>query len=312
MSYFIRQLATAALLLGCVTFATAQQINITFVDGAGEGFNDPTYGAQRIAAFEYAVQLWEQQLALTANIEVEANFNPMGGDMTSAILGFGSPEYAVQNFSGAPQTGTLYVGAEANQLHGSDVQPGNIEISITFNSDVDNPTVLGTVDWYYGTDAMPGSDIDFVRTALHELGHGLGFLSLMDGNGEFFGSPDIFSRQLRQGATIAGTDLVTMTNAQRALAITSDDLYWKGQAVIEENGNQAAKMYAPGTFAAGASISHWDPAEEITGAQNLLMEPFELGGAHTIDLMRQAFEDIGWPLAPYPPLNGAKRWMDLE
>ncbi|MGE5175166.1 MAG: PA domain-containing protein [Hyphomicrobiales bacterium] len=50
-------------------------------------------------------------------------------------------------------------------------------------------------------------------------------------------------------------------------------------------------LYAPNPVESGSSLSHWDD----TAAPDLLMEPFISDSLHdTIDLTRQAFEDIGW------------------
>ena len=78
---------------------------------------------------------------------------------------------------------TWYAAALANELSGGDVNGATSEIVAVMNSDVDNSTVLGAIDWYYGTDGnppetSPGSgkfDEDFVTVVLHEVGHGLGF-----------------------------------------------------------------------------------------------------------------------------------------
>ena len=58
--------------------------DITFLpvygDGAGEGFNDPTSGAQRKAAFEFALNIWGQQFSSAyagETIRVSAQMNPL-------------------------------------------------------------------------------------------------------------------------------------------------------------------------------------------------------------------------------------------
>jgi hypothetical protein len=63
---------------------------------------------------------------------------------------------------------TFYPSALANHLQRRDLNGTANEFLIRFSSED---------DWYFGTDANPSDDkFDFVYAALHEIGHGLGFL----------------------------------------------------------------------------------------------------------------------------------------
>lgn len=285
-----RPIAVAALLLALLPgLAPAVPFTITYTDDPGEGFNDPTLGLQRRAALEYAVNLWANELDGDVSITIDIAFDPLGGGAESAVLGQSGPNQVFGNFANAPASDTWFVVAEASVLAGQDLSPGEAHFSAVYNSDVDGDTVLGTTHWYYGTDGAAGSDIDFVTVILHELAHGLGFLDLIDSDtGSFFYDyPDIFSAQLTQPGV---GDLVGMDDAGRKAAVVSDNLYWKGAAVVAEVGGQR-KMYAPTTYQPGSSVSHWNP-----GTPSLLMEPSYTGVIHTIDLTKQAFMDIHWPM----------------
>jgi hypothetical protein len=131
-------------------------------DGAGEGFNDPTLGAQRRAAFEYALGIWSSLLpsAYTGEtITVEAYFDPLGGTPTGAVLAQAGPKSVRWNFGGRGLSNTVYGDALANHLRGADLGQGQDEIVATFNSDVDGSYVLGSIGFYYGTDGNSGSNI---------------------------------------------------------------------------------------------------------------------------------------------------------
>jgi PA domain len=70
-----------------------------------------------------------------------------------------------------------------------------------------------------------------------------------------------------------------------------------GDASLRAGADQAghAKLYAPGTYAPGSSISHWD----ISATPNLLMEPnISDDLKHNVDLTIDELLDIGWSLAP--------------
>lgn len=272
-------------------------------ENRNSGFDDPAIvtsditgqpvalGADRRACFEAAAAIWASHLEITVPVRVRAQFSAQGGSMNGAPLGFASPTTALSDFTGAP-SGTYYPVALANQLHGSDLVPGTDDIVADFNSDVDRPDILGNVSWYYGTDGNPpGIDIDFFSTAMHELGHGLGFASFVDPTSGAFpdNTPDTFSRQLQDLTLLGQTSFALMTNANRKLAAIGGDLTWKGALVVGEKGGPV-KMYAPSVLSIGSSVSHWDTSL----SPNEVMEPFATDAFTDIGLEQQAFQDIGW------------------
>jgi hypothetical protein len=160
--------------------------DITFVpnylDGATEGFNDPTLGAQRKAAFQFALNIWGQQFSSAyagETITVNAQMDPLG----AGVLGAAG---TTQLFSDGS---TLYGSALANHLNGSDINGVN-EIQAVFNSSFP--------DWYFGTDANPANDEwDFVTVVLHEVAHGMNFFSGIGSSGAYSNTlPGIYDRFL--------------------------------------------------------------------------------------------------------------------
>lgn len=276
-------------LTNVVSFAVT--VNVVFNDAAGEGFFDPALGAQRQNAFLYAVNLWASRLQGTVTVQVQASFDPLGGSASSAVLGQAGFTTVHANFSGAPLTNVWYPQPLANQLRGADLSP-QPDITAVFNSDVDGPVVLGATNFYYGTDANPGSNIDFVTVVLHEFGHGYGFASLIDsGTGAWLsGLPDIYSLQLTQHGV---GDFDTMSDSQRLAALTSGQVFFNGPNVVSAKSGDV-KIYAPNPYESGSSISHWDPSN----TPDLLMEPAYFGAHHDIDLTKQAFQDLGWTVLP--------------
>jgi len=293
--------------------ANAATIVIINMDGAGEGFNDPTpatpvggnpgttLGAQRLNAFQYAADLWAARLASAVTIEVEASMDPLFCDATSAVLGSAGATYVHRDFTGAPKTGTWYCQALANALAGSDLNPGTAEISAQFNSNLNGDAgCLGGIGWYYGYDQNPGGDIDFVSVVFHELGHGLGFQTFidLDTGAKFNGYDDAYEWHM-ENHFATPSDYPSMTDAQRAAANKADpDLHWTGPVVTAlapsvlsagiSNGH--VRLYGPDPVEPGSSLSHWSDA----AFPNLVMEPAYTGPNHDGTMELALFEDIGW------------------
>src|SRR5262245_37068510 len=187
-------LAVALLALtSVVPVALATTITIVNADGAGEGLNDPTavapvggnagvtLGAQRLNALQEAANIWAGLVNSSQTILVTATFDPLPCSSSSARLGQAGPKTFQRDFVGAPVASTWYPIALANALAQMDLDPGNDDITAMFNSDFGFSCAFNG-SFYLGFDANPpgNNDSDLVTVGLHELGHGLGFLTLVD------------------------------------------------------------------------------------------------------------------------------------
>lgn len=334
-------LTICAALLASAVPASAVTITVKSADGAGEGFNDntgvapvggnpkTTLGQQRMYVFQYAADIWGLRLDGELPVVVRGVFDNLGGNSVSATLGFAAPNTVHRDFLGAPEQSTWYVAALANQHYGTDLNdltPGSCptplienkcaEIRSQFNASVDNQTVLGAVDFYYGLDGNAGSDIDFLTVALHEIGHGLGIISLVDSpvsgttpdippGSLYFNFADSYSRLL-QDPEFSPSQFHMMANNQRVLAMVDDEALVlagssvknRSSALLDGKRNDGAvQAFAPSTFISGSSTSHFD----VDAFPDELMEPFfTTSEARDLHLSLGLLEDVGWDLNDVP------------
>jgi hypothetical protein len=310
----VTALAFASLMLA--GSSRAATIVIQNVDGAGEGFNDPTVvapvggnpgttlGAQRLNAFTYAANLWGARLQSTVTILVQAKMDPQTCTSTSAVLGSAGTVTVFRDFANAPVAGTWYNQALANARSGVDQDPSTPDISATFNSNLNGSAgCLGGRKWYYGYDlAPPGSDIDFISVVTHEIGHGLGFQTFVSQAGvRFMSFNDQYMIKLDQSGAVPSS-YSAMTDAQRGAANISDpNLRWTGAnvdayaATIPLTAGLSGahvRVHAPNPYVSGSSVSHFSTA--VT--PNEIMEPIYTGPNHNIELTLQLFKDEGWTI----------------
>ncbi|HSS52954.1 MAG TPA: peptidase, partial [Thermoanaerobaculia bacterium] len=186
-------LGLAALLRVAVP-AGATTITIMNANAAGIGFNDPTpvvpvagnagttLGQQRLNVFKAAAAYWSNRLVSSVPITVSAQMIPLDCTSDSALLGFAGPTDFVSDFVHAPRSATWYPSALANALASADQDDTSPEIAAQFNTRLDNvPTCLSGIHWYYGIGGIaPVNTLPFYQTVLHELAHGLGFLTIVD------------------------------------------------------------------------------------------------------------------------------------
>jgi hypothetical protein len=137
-------------------------------------------------------------------------------------------------------------------LAGKDLDKADPEIIIQVNS---------AATWNMRGDGAPSaSEYDLESVFIHELGHGLGFLS-NDAYDPYFGlgsldQPTPFDAYLQTSDGRRLADLPTPSKELGA-ALTSS-LVWNGPLGIKANGGIKPKMYTPARYESGSSTSHLD------------------------------------------------------
>lgn len=288
----------------CVAIPTLHPASATTID--------ITYNfvpAEAQASIGYAATIWEGILVSPVPIKATVTWAPLG----TAALGITFPN-GRRDFAGAPYPQTWYATALANSIGGTELNPGENDFEIFLSS---------STDWYYGTDGVvPSGQYDLVSAALHEMGHGLGFVGLAKKTGtqgsfgllqmsdfaplvtsfpwpELDTIPGIFDRFL---AHPQNGPLDLMDNPGDALgsAMTSNQLRFNGALAMAANNGVAPRIYSPSSFALGSSCVHLNESSYPDSSPDELMTPFSSPGhAHHWPgpLCIAMLQDIGWTLA---------------
>jgi hypothetical protein len=281
-----RTLVAAACALTCFA-ASAATITITSRDKPGVGFNDATpvapvggnpgttLGQQRYNVYRYVADIWEKNLDSPVTITVNAGWESLTCSDSSAVLGSAGAWNIWNNVPGL-KPNTWYPAALANKLAGYNIAEaagpddgtgyGNVDIKTQFNIDLGKQGCLTGTSFYLGYDGKAGSNVNFVETLLHELGHGLGFsvVSVNTSTGQRInaagtayvttgGLPSIWEEHMYDNT--AKKFWLDMTSAERkASAVNPLKLAWVGPNVAAGQGMLKATPVLKVT-ASNASLS---------------------------------------------------------
>ena len=223
--------------------------------------NFPTWAQTDIQA---AVDVWAANFESSVPIKVDATW---GRSQVYGLLGSARPGNYFNNFVNAPDPTLWYPSALANALAGRDLDKNNPEIVIQVNS---------AAPWDTRNDGKPSlSEYDLQSVFIHEIGHGLGFLST-DSYDPFFGfgsidQPTPFDAylQLEDGRRLSDLPSPSI-ELGRALTNT---LVWSGAKGIAANGGVKPKIYTPSRYANGSSVSHLDESTFANSGLNSVMTP---------------------------------------
>ena len=216
------------------------------------------------AEVQAALDTWAANFKSAVDITVTATW---GRSANSDVLGSARPGSYFAGFIGAPDSTLWYPSALANALAGKDLDRDNAEIIIQVNS---------TANWNERGDDKPRTtEYDLQSVILHEVAHGLGFLSA-DVYDKFFGygsidQPTPFDAYIQ---TPDGRRLADMPTPSLELGKTlAAPLYWIGENAKRVNGGEKIKMYTPAIYEPGSSVSHLDEATYSKSGPDAVMTP---------------------------------------
>lgn len=285
------------LLLANVCTASAGTItwNVTYndiVNSTNVGFADPTLGATRRATFQAVLDYVGSVLDASGSVDFVVNDSQLDGSGFLASAG--------TYFSTSParfDSGYLFKHATTGTDPNGTVGDAYATFDFGYN-------------WNSDTGSVAAGEYDLYSVALHEIGHALGFLSLVKSDGTSgisSGDPGVFSvydsfLERSDGTPLfgAGGDFLGS-----AADLTSNAVFFTGANAVAANGGNPVKVYAPSTYADGSSISHVD--DGVTSVMNYsIASNVEKRTFSAIDL--GILQDIGWTLqttsVPEPASTG--------
>ena len=238
------------------------------------------------ASIQRAIDIWSENFSSKVPVNVNVAWTKAPN---STILASASAKNIFSNFNGAPDKTLYYPSALANALAGVDLDIGEPELEIN----------VTTGDfWYYGLDGKcPSNKYDLVSVILHEMAHGLGFMS-----GTYYDPATRVGRFLQPTAFDAyvqlpdGRRLVDLPSPSLEIgAALTSTLLWSGANALKANNGVKPLLFTPSVYEQGSSTSHLDERTFSNSFENSVMTPnlsagevFHLPGA----LLLAIFEDL--------------------
>lgn len=267
-------------------------------------YSSPT--AQNVKdVFTRATEIWAKYIVTGRPIVFDVRWE----ELPNRVLGSAGPSENFINVPNSPDSSKVYPIALTEKLQGRDQNyAGGADVSASFNSKFS--------DWYIGTEGFPSpSQIDLLSVVLHEIGHGLGFISFLDVDTSSrtagFNYQMIYDKYLQDFQGEAITDINFYPNLSNKIftLVTSDSLYQSSPAILQLNTTRA-RIYAPRNYSEGSSISHVHNVTYPAGDANALMTPTIAYGETTRELgpiVKGLFKDMGWTKAGIYPQGESSR-----
>ncbi len=232
--------------------------------------NFPDWAKNQVQA---ALDLWAENFDSKVPINVEATWSRSS---SADILGSARPDRYYAKFVGAPDSSLWYPSALANAIAGKDLDLENPEIIVQINSEA---------EWDLDALGRPTRfEYDLKSVMMHELAHGLGFLStaayLFDRTkGQNVGiltQPTPFDAYLQTENGNRLADLPSRTFELGQALISR--LVWSGAEGIKANNGIKPLLYTPTTYESGSSVSHLDEDTFANTGSNTVITPSMAAG----------------------------------
>ncbi len=247
---------------------------------------NPGFTPEAIAAFDYAIGIWETLISSSVPIKIDAYWSSLG----PGVLGGALYTSAYANFTGAQKLNVFYPVAMAEKITGQNLNGNNPDIFVQFSN---------SANWHYNTGTPPPSgQFDLATVVLHEIGHGLGFAGTFTVNGssgevglQASGVPIIYDVPVENASGSNLIQTVSSPSPDLRAQLISDNLFFNSVTSLKP------KIYAPVNFNGGSSISHLDETT-FNNTTNALMTP-QIAPAeriHDPGVAWAMLKDMGWEI----------------
>lgn len=267
---------------------TGVKFEIVYTDPEGTGFLDPEAGPARQAAMAASLAAWSAVLQGTVPVVVQARME-VPEDPDSTLLASAGPAefYDVE--------GRLLPSSLASQVNQSRLAADRPDIEVVVNQ---------KHDWDYAVDGVAAEGKpSFVYTMIHEVGHGLGFLSSFEVETGALLNPQPFPFDVFMNRGSEGHRPLTERPTDQVIDdLTSNDLFFSGPLATDASRRSIVplpmvKLFAPNPYEPGSSNSHVDQ-ETYADFKVGLMAPKDFGsGTDKIDILTLGImADMGYKL----------------
>lgn len=265
---------------------------ITYLDGKKniQGVSCAKFPDEGKAAVATALNIWSSILNSPVPIRVDLCW----GILPANVGGGGAPvAYAYD------EKNQILPIALANALSGYDREPNKSDIQVTLNA---------SLNWHFSP-ILPiptnqqKTHFDLTTILLHELGHGLGFISFIRNESNYWSWGNnvhsIYDSFMRDGnnQSIVNRTLYPQGSAKLSALMTSNNIWFSGANAINANSGGLVKIRARPTSASSAiaNIHHLDDIY-MTGNNRLMTWMVGFGdrnhnpGSIAIGVLK----DLGW------------------
>ena len=267
---------------------------ITYEDvetNSNVGFGHATYGAQRRARLENALDLISSYLNETGSLDVRAAVSQTDG--LGSLAWAGTYYWETPAFTGGMAFDHIQTGSDpAPELE-------DIYLTVDFGH-----------NWYEGTGDPGFFEYHLISVLVHEITNGLGIASLSNASGASQIVPGVYTlwdELLERGGVVRDLfDLVvgTPTFLGSAPDLISDDVVFTGTEATATYGS-SPPVHSPDPFNVGSNLSHFD--ESLTAVMTPLITNGEVNREYA-DFEIDALVDIGWTNAS----AGLNVWVDFD